>query len=163
MVTSFQTTRWSLVVAAGGDNSTAARAALASLCELYWDPLYAYVRPPRPQSRRRQGRDPGVLYRPPGVARLRPADPPERGRFRAFLLASLKHFLANDCARRRTLKRGGGVTTVSLTLDHAEERYAGEPADVTTPEMLYERRWAISVIERVLSTLRQEWRLSNYI
>ena len=73
----------------------------------------------------------------------------ERGRFRAFLLASLKHFLANDFARRRTLKRGGGVAPVSLSFDHAEERYAREPADVTTPEMLYERRWALTVIERV--------------
>ena len=157
MVASFQTTRWSLVVAAGGDNSSAARAALASLCELYWYPLYAYVR--------RHG------YSPDDAADLTQAFftsllerrdfeqlTRERGRFRAFLLASLKHFLANDFARRRTLKRGSGVAPVSLSLDHAEERYAREPADVTTPEMLYERRWALTVIERVFSTLRQEWR-----
>jgi len=157
VVASFQTTRWSLVVAAGGDNSSAARAALASLCELYWYPLYAYVR--------RHG------YSPDDAADLTQAFftsllerrdfeqlTRERGRFRAFLLASLKHFLANDFARRRTLKRGSGVAPVSLSLDHAEERYAREPADVTTPEMLYERRWALTVIERVFSTLRQEWR-----
>lgn len=101
MVASFQTTRWSLVVAAGGDNSSAARAALASLCELYWYPLYAYVR--------RHG------YSPDDAADLTQAFftsllerrdfeqlTRERGRFRAFLLASLKHFLANDFARRRT-------------------------------------------------------------
>jgi RNA polymerase sigma factor (sigma-70 family) len=156
-VASFQTTRWSLVVAAGGDNSSAARAALASLCELYWYPLYAYVR--------RRG------YSPDDAADLTQAFftsllqrrdfeqlTRERGRFRAFLLASLKHFLANDFARRRTLKRGSGVAPVSLSFDRAEERYAREPADVTTPETLYERRWALTVIERVLATLRHEWR-----
>lgn len=157
MVTSFQTTRWSLVLAAGGDTSPAARAALASLCELYWYPLYAYVR--------RRGRSPddaSDVTQAFFTALLERRDfdqlTPERGRFRAFLLASLKHFLANDFARRRALKRGGGAAPVSLPLDHAEERYAREPADATTPEMLYERRWALTVIERVLSTLRHEWR-----
>lgn len=87
---------------------------------------------------------------------------PERGRFRALLLASLKHFLANDFARRRALKRGGGATPVSLALDHAEDCYVCERADVTTPEMLYERRWALTVIERVLATLRLEWRRQQW-
>jgi len=156
VVASFQTTRWSLILAAGGENSSAAHAALSSLCDLYWYPLYAYVR--------RRGRSPddardltqaffaSLLERRDFELLTR-----ERGRFRAFLLASLKHFLANDFAHRHTLKRGGGVAPVSLTLDPAEERYAREPADVTTPEMLYERRWALTVIERVFSTLRHEW------
>src|SRR4051794_37657418 len=118
-MTSFQTTRWSLVLAAGGDNSSAAQAALASLCELYWYPLYAYVR--------RRGRCPDdardvtqAFFT--SLLDRRDFDQltPERGRFRAFLLASLKHFLANDFAHRRTLKRGGGVTPISLDLDHAE-------------------------------------------
>src|SRR5262245_52119700 len=126
----FQTTRWSLVVAAGGDNSSAARVALESLCELYWYPLYAYVR--------RHGRSPDDardLTQAFFASLIERGDfeqlTPDRGRFRAFLLASLKHFLANDVARRRTLKRGGGVAPVSLPLDHAEERYAREPADAT--------------------------------
>jgi DNA-directed RNA polymerase specialized sigma24 family protein len=156
VVASFQTTRWSLVVAAGGDSS-AARAALASLCELYWYPLYAYVR------RHGYGPDDACdLTQAFFTSLLERRDFEQltraRGRFRAFLLASLKHFLANDVARRRTLKRGSGVAPVSLSVDHAEERYAREPADVTTPETLYERRWALTVIERVLATLRDEWR-----
>jgi RNA polymerase sigma factor (sigma-70 family) len=157
VVASFQTTRWSLVVAAGGDNSSAARAALASLCELYWYPLYAYVR-----RHRYSPDDAADLTQAFFTSLLERRDfeqlTRERGRFRAFLLASLKHFLANDFARRRTLKRGSGVAPVSLSFDHAEERYAREPADVTTPETLYERRWALTVIERALATLRHEWR-----
>ena len=153
---SFETTRWSLVVAAGGDDSSAARAALATLCEAYWYPLYAYVR--------RRGIDADdardltqgfltSLLERRDFEHLRP----ERGRFRAFLLASLQHFLANDAARRRTQKRGGGIILLPLAFDEAEGRYRIEPADPTTPETLYERRWALTVIDRVLAHLRQEW------
>ena len=81
----------------------------------------------------------------------------ERGRFRAFLLASLQHFIANDAARRRTKKRGGGITFLPLAFDEAEGRYQIEPAESTTPETLYERRWALTVVDRVLSELRREW------
>lgn len=82
---------------------------------------------------------------------------PERGRFRAFLLASLQHLLANEAARRRTLKRGGGTTILPLTTDDAEERYRHEPVEIESPERLYERRWALTVIDRVMSELRDEW------
>jgi RNA polymerase sigma factor (sigma-70 family) len=152
----FETTRWSLVVAAGGDNSSAARDALAALCEAYWYPLYAYVR--------RRGVDvddardltqgflTSLLERRDFEA-LRP----DRGRFRAFLLASLKHFLANDAARRSTLKRGGGTVLVPLAFDDAEARYRVEPVEPATPETLYERRWALTIIDRVLAQLRREW------
>jgi RNA polymerase sigma-70 factor (ECF subfamily) len=153
---SFETTRWSLVVAAGGDNSSAARDALAALCEAYWYPLYAYVR--------RRGVDVDdardltqgfltSLLERRDFETLRP----DRGRFRAFLLASLKHFLANDAARRSTLKRGGGAVLVPLAFDDAEARYRVEPLDPATPETLYERRWALTIIDRVLAHLRQEW------
>jgi RNA polymerase sigma factor (sigma-70 family) len=152
----FETTRWSLIVAAGGEDSLAARDALAALCEAYWYPLYAYVR--------RRGTTPddardltqGFL-----VSLLERRDfenlRPERGRFRAFLLASLKHFLANDAARRQTLKRGGGAILLPLAFDDAEERYRFEPVEPSTPETLYERRWALTVIDRVLAQLRGEW------
>jgi DNA-directed RNA polymerase specialized sigma24 family protein len=155
-VSQFDTTRWSLVVAAGSDDSRAAREALGVLCEAYWYPLYAYVR--------RRGADPddardltqGFL-----ASLLERRDfeglSPERGRFRAFLLASLKHFLANDAAKRLTLKRGGGIPAVSLSLDDAEGRYRVEPVEAVTPERLYERRWALTVIDRVLDELRGEW------
>ena len=153
---SFETTQWSLVVAAGGDDSAAARAALATLCEAYWYPLYAYVR--------RRGTNPddardltqGFL-----TSLLERRDfehlDQQRGRFRAFLLASLQHFLANDAARRRTQKRGGGMMLLPLAFDEAEGRYRVEPEDSTTPETLYERRWALTVIDRVLGELRSEW------
>jgi len=147
-------------VAAGDDNTSIAHDALASLYQTYWYPLYAYVR--------RHGRSVdesrdivqdffvSLLDRRNFIGLDR-----DRGRFRAFLLGSLKHFLANDFARRQTLKRGGGANTVPLLLDGAEERYAREPPDPVTPETLYERRWALTVIEHVLTGLREEWRRQN--
>ena len=151
----FETTEWSLVLAAGGENSAAARRALATLCETYWYPLYAFVR--------RRGASPedacdltqafftSLLARRDFEGLRR-----ERGRFRAFLLASLEHFLANEAARRRTLKRGGGVTFLPIALDEAEGRYGHEPAEPLTPETIFDRRWALTVIERVLADLREE-------
>ena len=145
------------MLAAGGGDRVAAQAALASLCERYWYPLYAYVR--------RRGRSPEDAHDSTQAffaSLLERRDfehlDRDRGRFRAFLLASLKHFLANEFARDQTLKRGGGVVPVSLTVDSAEARYVREPADATTPETLYERRWALTVIDRVLAGLREEWR-----
>ena len=112
----FETTRWSLVVAAGSDDTAAARAALAALCETYWYPLYAYVRrrgtSPDDARDLTQGFLMSLLERR-DFEHLRQ----ERGRFRAFLLASLQHFLANDAARRRTQKRGGGAVRVTLQPD----------------------------------------------
>jgi DNA-directed RNA polymerase specialized sigma24 family protein len=157
---SFETTRWSLIVAAGGDNSTTARAALATLCEIYWYPLYAYVR--RRGTNADEARDltQGFL-----TTLLERRDfehvRQERGRFRAFLLASFQHFLANDLAQRRALKRGRGLTFLPLAFDEAEGRYRIEPTDTTTPETLYERRWTLTVIDRVLAELRREWEASG--
>ena len=151
----FESTRWSLIVAARGED-TAARDALGALCETYWYPLYAYVR--RRGSAPEDARDLtqaflASLLERRDLARLHP----ERGRFRAFLLASLKHFLANDAARRSAQKRGGGVTPLPLEAD-AESRYRREPADAVTPETLYERRWALTVIDGVMAGIREEWK-----
>jgi RNA polymerase sigma factor (sigma-70 family) len=144
------------VVAAGSGDSSAARAALATLCETYWYPLYAYVRrrgtSPDDARDLTQGFLMSLLERR-DFEHLRQ----ERGRFRAFLLASLQHFLANDAARRRAQKRGGGAAILPLAFDDAEGRYLVEPAESTTPETLYERRWALTVIDRVLNDLRSEW------
>jgi RNA polymerase sigma-70 factor (ECF subfamily) len=152
---SFETTRWSLVVAAGGRESPAAHAALATLCEIYWYPIYAYVRRrgagPEDARDLTQGFLASLLERR-DFEHLRR----ERGRFRAFLLASLQHYLANDAARRRAQKRGGSAVTLPL-FDEAEGRYRFEPADPSTPETLYERRWALTVIDRVLARMRGEW------
>lgn len=152
----FETTHWSLVVAAGGDDSSAARAALATLCETYWYPLYAYVRRWGASADDARDLTQGFL-----MSLLERRDfenlRQDRGRFRAFLLASLQHFLANDAARRRTQKRGGGVLLLPLAFDDAEGRYRVEPEEASTPETLYERRWALTVIDRVLARLRQQW------
>jgi RNA polymerase sigma-70 factor (ECF subfamily) len=152
----FDTTHWSLVLAAGGDDSSAARGALGALCELYWYPLYAYVR--------RRGHDPDdardltQAFFTSLLARRSFDDlAPERGRFRAFLLAALAHFLSNDAARRHALKRGGGVDPRPLggfDAESAERLYAREPAGPDTPESIFERRWALAVIDRVLGDLR---------
>jgi RNA polymerase sigma factor (sigma-70 family) len=154
----FDTTRWSLVLAAGADDSTEARRALSSLCEAYWYPLYAFVR------RRGEAPDDARDLTQAFFASLlerRSFDglAPERGRFRAFLLAALKHFLANEAARARTQKRGGGLTVGPLIVgvDSAEGHYQREPAGGCTPETLFERRWALTVIERVLEELRSRW------
>jgi RNA polymerase sigma-70 factor (ECF subfamily) len=145
-----------VVVAAGGDDSSAARAALATLCETYWYQLYAYVRrrgtSPDDARDLTQGFLTSLLERR-DFEHVRQ----ERGRFRAFLLASLQHYLSNDFAQRRALKRGGGITFLPLAFDEAEGRYRIEPEESTTPETLYERRWALTVIDRVLGQLRREW------
>jgi len=152
----FQTTEWSLVLVAGSDDSGAARAALSRLCEIYWYPLYAYIRRygANPDDARdlTQGFLMSLLERR-DIENVRQ----ERGRFRAFLMASLQHFLANDAARRNTQKRGGGVQLMSLEFENAEGRYHFEPAEPVTPQTLYERRWALTVIDRVLAHLRLEW------
>jgi DNA-directed RNA polymerase specialized sigma24 family protein len=151
----FETTRWSLVSAARGDDSDA-RSALAKLCEMYCYPLYAYAR--------RWGANPddacdltqgflASLIERRDFENLRR----EHGRFRSFLLASLQHFLANEAARRHAQKRGGHAVLVPFVLDDAERRYSVEPPESATPETLYERRWALTVIDGVLAELRHEW------
>ena len=151
----FETTQWSLVIAAGGD-STRARNALARLCETYWYPLYAYVRKrtSNPDDARdlTQGFLTSLLERR-DFDNLRQ----ERGRFRAFLLASFQHFISNQGAHERTQKRGGGAVLLPLTFEDAEGRYRFEPADSENPQTLYERRWALTVIDRVLAQLREKW------
>ncbi len=145
------------MLAAGGDHiATDTRRALEELIQAYWFPLYAYVR--------RQGQPPaqaedlvqGFLTRlleKKDLARVDRA----KGRFRSFLLASLKHFLANEYDKRRALKRGGRATIISIDALDAEARYAVEPAQDMTPDRLFDRRWALAVLDQVLSRLRQEY------
>ena len=153
---SFDTTRWSVIAAARGDDPEAARAALSTLCEAYWYPLYAYVRRwgAEPDAARdlTQGFFASLLERR-DFEHVRP----ERGRFRTFLLASAKHFLLNEAARARAAKRGGGVSPIPLAFDEAEGRYQFEPVDHATPETLYERRWALTLLERVIAVVQTKW------
>lgn len=150
----FATTRWSVVLAAAARRAPDSDAALAALCEAYWYPVYAYLR------RDRHSVDDAQDLTQAFFARLLEknwleAATPERGRFRSFLLASLKHFVANERDRTRALKRGGGLPM--LPLDTGEEQYR-EPQDDTTPETLFNRAWAQTLFDRVLARLQEELR-----
>lgn len=149
----FRETRWSLVFSAqGGDE---AQGALAELCRLYWYPLYAFVR--RSNYSREEAEDLTQEFFARLLAKNWLADVDRtKGRFRAFLLAAMKHFLANEWRRAQAEKRGGKHHFVPLDVSDAEERYHHEPADGLTPELLFDRRWALTVIENVFATLRAE-------
>jgi RNA polymerase sigma-70 factor (ECF subfamily) len=154
--TPFATTRWTLVAAAGQDSSPEGRRALAELCGTYWYPLYAFVRHKGIQSAEAQDLVQAFFAELLQHDRLRLADP-QRGRFRSFLLAALNHFLANQWRHEVALKRGGGVRTLPLDFSAGEERYGREPVHGWTAERLYERRWAITLLDRTLARLRQEY------
>lgn len=152
----FEATRWSIVVAAGAADSQQAHRALEHLCTAYWYPLYAFVR--------RQGHSPHDAqdltqeFFTRLLARnvLGDADP-AKGRFRSFLLGALKHFLSDEWDRARAQKRGGGVQPISLDAESAESRYRLEPADESSAEKIYERRWALALLDEVLKRLRDEF------
>jgi RNA polymerase sigma-70 factor (ECF subfamily) len=151
----FPTTRWSLVVAAGDPERQEARSALVSLCENYWYPLYAYLRRRGYPADQAQDLTQDFFVRVVEGRYLDRADP-EKGRFRSFLLTSLKFFVADQEDRQRAHKRGGGAL-VPLEFSSGEERYQREPAHDETPERIFERRWALSVLDRVVEKLRNEF------
>jgi RNA polymerase sigma factor (sigma-70 family) len=144
------------VLAAGDDASPRATEALEQLCRAYWYPLYAYVR--RRNFSPHEAQD---LTQEFFVRLLRnnelPKAGPEKGRFRFFLLLRLKHFLINEWERLRAEKRGGGRAALSLDEVTAEKLYALEPAHHLTPDRIFERRWALTLLETVLCRLRDEW------
>jgi RNA polymerase sigma-70 factor (ECF subfamily) len=155
---SFATTRWSIVLAAGhvGGDRDGARSALESLCRQYWFPLYEYVR--------RQGYDADAAqdlvqgFLAELIEHNLPAAADRnRGKFRSFLLAALKHYLSNQRERDRAQKRGGGVTPVSIDSRSAEERFGVEPAHDLTPERLFERQWALTLLENSVAQLRHHY------
>lgn len=149
----FTTTQWSRVQRAKGGADTDARQALEELCQTYWHPLYAFVR--------RQGYDPATAqdltqaYFTELLAKdfLRAVDP-SAGRFRSFLLASLKNFLSHERDRDRAVKRGGGAHTFSLEAETAEMSLDTGLNDQLTPDQVFERQWALTVLERSLERLR---------
>jgi RNA polymerase sigma factor (sigma-70 family) len=152
----FVTTHWSVVLTAGRSDTTRAQAALEKLCRAYWYPLYAYVR--RRGTPAEDARDLTQEFFARLLAQNWVANADrERGKFRSFLLGTMNHFLADEWDRARAQKRGGGVAPVTLQLDTAETRYGFEPADNTTPEGIFERRWALTLLEQVLNRLRAEF------
>jgi len=151
----FATTHWSIVLAAGRENSPEAAQALERLCSAYWYPLYAYVRRQGHAQPDAQDLVQEFFARLLGRNYLRLADR-NRGRFRTFLLTSLQHFLINEWNKAKCEKRGGGQRMLSLDAEETETRFRAEPADHQTPEKAYERRWALLVLDRVLDQLQTE-------
>jgi RNA polymerase sigma-70 factor (ECF subfamily) len=152
----FVTTHWSVVLAAGGADTTSSRDALARLCQTYWHPLYAYVRRVGHSPHDAQDLTQEFFARLLEKNFLTGADE-SRGRFRSFLLASLKHFLANEWDKARAQKRGGAQIPISIDLASAETSCQWEPADSTTAEKIFERRWALTLLDGVLRRLREEY------
>jgi RNA polymerase sigma factor (sigma-70 family) len=151
----FTTTHWSVVLEAQGE-SPAAKEALEKLCRTYWRPIFAFLRrqglSPEEAEDITQGFFAELLER-----RSLDAVRKEKGRLRSFLLGGLKYFLANEERRAMAIKRGKGQRLIPLEELRAGERIEMEPADPVTAEMIYERRWALTVLERVLSRLKEEY------
>ena len=152
----FATTHWSIVVAAGRSSSPEAKTALATLCETYWFPLYAFVRRQGYDAQNAQDLTQGFFTRLLEKEDLRDAQQ-ERGKFRSFLLASMKHFLINEWDHTQAQKRGGGRRVLSLDFDEAESRLQLEPSHEQTPEVLFEKQWALTLLDRVRIVLREEF------
>lgn len=151
----FATTHWTAVITAGRGSSPEAEVALEELCRTYWFPLYVYVR--RQTATREDAEDLTQAF----FARFLEKNyleslTAQKGRFRAFLLAALKHFLANEWDRANRQKRGGGTTPLSLDWQDADARYQIEPVDNSSPDKLYDRAWAVTLLEKVLGRLRDE-------
>lgn len=150
----FHTTRWSLVARAGDAQQADSKQSLAELCGIYWYPLYAFVR--------RRGSDPnsaadliqGFFVELLEGSLLNSADR-MKGKFRSYLLGALKHYISNEWHRAHRQKRGGKAPIVSL--DNAEERYGMEPSHQMSPEHLYERRWALTMLQQANEQLRQQY------
>jgi RNA polymerase sigma-70 factor (ECF subfamily) len=152
----FASTRWSIVMAAGQRDSPESEAALATLCRLYWYPLYAYARRRLPDAEQAQDLTQEFFARLLEKDYLRQADR-QRGKFRTFLLTAFQNFLAKEHARANAQKRGGGRQILSLDFASGERRYHREPSHDTTPEAVYERGWALLLLEQGLARLRQEF------
>lgn len=151
----FPKTRWSVVAAAGTDR-TARQRALEQLCRDYWPPVYAYIR-----SRGRRVEDAKDLTQSFFVSLITRCDfgglSPELGRFRSFLLKSVQHFLANERRRDEALKRGGGVDHVSIDTEQGEAWFA-QAGSCPTPETVFERQWAVRLLDRVMERLAVVYR-----
>jgi len=151
----FATTHWSVVLAAGQSTDAQASEALEQLCRAYWYQLYAFVR--REGSSAVDAQDLTQEF----FARLLEKNylaqvERQKGKFRSFLLAALRHFLADQRDRARAVKRGGGADCLSLDAQTAEQRYCLEPVDRMDAEKIYERRWAMTLLEQALTRLRDE-------
>ncbi len=152
----FATTHWSVVVAAADQEKPEAAAALERLCRTYWYPLYAYIRRRGHSPEDAQDLTQEFFYRLLERSTLAAADR-AKGRFRSFLLGTLKHFLADEQDKTAAQKRGGGRSIVSWEEVGAGERFAAEPADQLSPDKLFDRRWALTVLDQATTRLRDRY------
>jgi len=151
----FPPTRWTLVLTAGRSDTACAQRALSELCGTYWYPLYAFIR--RRGHAAHDAQDLTQAFFARLLEKHALADlTRERGRFRSFLLTALKNFLVDEWRRQRSAKRGGGCV-ISLDAVEAESRYALEPVDTLTPERLFERNWALTLLDTVYRRLQLEY------
>lgn len=151
----FATTHWSVVLQAGQPGAPGYQQALETLCRGYWFPLYAYLRRHGYDNHQAEDYTQAFFCRVLEKQVLRLADS-KRGRFRSFLLATLKNFLADERDRARAQKRGGGRKLLSIDFNQAENQYALEPADRLSPEKLFDKSWALTVLERTMACLKTE-------
>ncbi|MEL7500232.1 MAG: ECF-type sigma factor [Planctomycetota bacterium] len=150
----FKTTHWNLVVSSKQSDVELRQQSLAELCKLYWYPLFAYLR--------RKGHDPdaaadyvqGFFVELIDKSFLDSVEP-EKGRFRWFMMSAIGRYVSNQRKRDQAQKRGGGQKLLSLNVDSAEQRYQREPDEGWTAEKLFDRRWALSILEQALQRLSQ--------
>lgn len=151
----FATTHWSMVLAAGDSSSPRHEQALSTLCHTYWFPLYAYLR--RQGHDRHQAEDLTQAFFVQMLDKRRLSGvSPKPGKFRSFLLTALKNFVSDERDRDRAIKRGGDKKTLSLNFETAESRYNLEPTDELSPDRLFERAWALAVLEQTMDRLEVE-------
>lgn len=156
----FTTTRWSIIQAAKQSQSDEAREAMEMLCRTYWLPLYAFAR--------RQGNSPqdaedltqGFFSKVIEKEYLVSVDR-SKGRFRSFLLASLRHYMLDEHKRATRVKRGGGREILSLDTEYAEERLAFDESEQESPEAVFDRQWALTVTQTALETLENDYQRSG--
>ncbi len=152
----FATTHWSVVLAAADLEKPEAAAALEKLCRTYWYPLYVYIRRRGYSPEDAQDLTQEFFYRLLKRSTFAAADR-AKGRFRSFLLGTLKHFLADEQDKAAAQKRGGGRTIISWEREYAEKRFGAEPADELSPDKLFDRRWALTVLEQATARLRARY------
>ncbi len=152
----FMTTQWTIVRGAAGSSIDRRHWALEQLCSRYWKPLYAFLRRTGHREHDSQDLVQGFFEQLLSKEFLKSVGQ-EKGRFRSFMLASIKHYAANVRARAKAQKRGGSATIGSIDFATAEDWYRIEPTDHVTPEMLFERRWALSLLDNVMDQLRRRF------
>lgn len=157
---SFATTHWSIVLAAGNQSSPDYTRALSTLCQTYWYPLYVYLRRWGCDREKAEDYTQGFFASLLERQGIEKADP-KQGKFRSFLLASLRHFLADEWDRTQAQKRSGERKFLSLDIEDGETRYSREPVDDLTPEKIFERYWALEVLKQAMARLKAEYVTAN--